>query len=95
MIQPPGVFFGEMMTDQKKKSGGQNDSPAAVSPYSPAAIRQFSQEVAAEFKKIVWPDRKVTLGLSGFVILLTVVLSLYLGAVDLILGKLVSLVLQR
>lgn len=83
------------MTDQKKKSGGQNDSPSAASPYSPAAIRQFSQEVTAEFKKIVWPDRKVTMGLSGFVILLTVVLSLYLGTVDFILGKLVSLVLQR
>jgi len=83
------------MTDQKKKSGGQIDSLPAVSPYSPAAIRQFSQEVVVEFKKIVWPDRKVTLGLSGFVILLTVVLSIYLGTVDFILGKLVSLVLQR
>jgi preprotein translocase subunit SecE len=83
------------MTDIKKKSGGQDDSPAAPSPYSLVGIRQFSQEVAAEFKKIVWPDRKVTMGLSGFVILLTVVLSIYLGTVDFVLGKLVSLVLQQ
>ncbi len=65
-----------------------------ISPYSPAGIRQFYLEVAAEFKKIVWPDRKVTLGLSGFVILLTVLLSIYLGTIDFILGRLVGLVLQ-
>jgi preprotein translocase subunit SecE len=82
------------MTDITKKSGRQDESPAVLSPYSPAGIRQFLQEVAAEFKKIVWPDRKMTLGLSGFVILLTVILSLYLGTVDFVLGKLVSLVLQ-
>ena len=61
---------------------------------APGNIRRFYHEVVAEFKKIVWPDRKVTFGLSGFVILLTVLLSIYLGAVDLILGKLVGLVLQ-
>lgn len=61
---------------------------------SPARIRQFYYEVVAEFKKIVWPDRKVTLGLSGFVVLLTVVLSVYLGAVDFVLGKLVGLILR-
>ncbi|CAK8720609.1 Protein translocase subunit SecE [Candidatus Electronema halotolerans] len=84
------------MTEKKKKSGreGQGAEHVAVSPYSPAGIKQFTLEVAAEFKKIVWPDRKVTLGLSGFVILLTVVLSIYLGTIDFILGKLVSLILQ-
>ena len=80
------------MTEKNKKNGSQE--AAAVSPYSPAGIKQFTLEVVAEFKKIVWPDRKVTLGLSGFVILLTVVLSIYLGTVDFILGKLVSLVLR-
>jgi len=61
---------------------------------SPASIKKFVQEVKAEFKKVVWPDRKVTSGLTGFVILLVVVISIYLGSVDLLLGKLVSLVLQ-
>ena len=62
--------------------------------FSPAAIRDFVQEVQAEFKKVVWPDRKVTVGLAGFVIVLVIVISIYLGTVDLLLGKLVSLVLQ-
>ncbi len=69
------------------------ESPQA-SPFSPHAIREFVQQVQAEFKKIVWPDKKVTMGLTGFVIVLVFVLSIYLGSVDLLLGKLVSSVLQ-
>ena len=85
------------MTSKKKKNNVQGSSKGKdVTTFilAPGNIRRFYHEVVVEFKKIVWPDRKVTLGLSGFVILLTVLLSVYLGAVDLILGKLVGLVLQ-
>uniref|UniRef100_UPI0040576985 preprotein translocase subunit SecE n=1 Tax=Candidatus Electrothrix sp. TaxID=2170559 RepID=UPI0040576985 len=89
------------MTSKKKKNNVQGGSKgkdagnnASSFVLAPGNIRRFYHEVVVEFKKIVWPDRKVTLGLSGFVILLTVLLSVYLGAVDLILGKLVGLVLQ-
>jgi preprotein translocase subunit SecE len=85
------------MTNKKKKSntkGGSGDDSASSFVFAPGNIRRFYHEVVVEFKKIVWPDRKVTFGLSGFVILLTVLLSVYLGSVDLILGKLVGLVLQ-
>ena len=85
------------MTTKKKKNNaksGATDEAGSSFVLAPGNIRRFYHEVVAEFKKIVWPDRKVTFGLSGFVILLTVLLSVYLGAVDLILGKLVGLVLQ-
>jgi preprotein translocase subunit SecE len=89
------------MANRKKKSSsksGQSRQAEVAVPkkslFAPATIREFYHEVVAEFKKIVWPDRKVTMGVTGFVILLTVVLSLYLGSVDFILGKLVSMVLQ-
>ena len=62
--------------------------------FTPTGIRTFLQEVHAEFKKIAWPGKKVTAGLTGFVLLLVVVISLYLGSVDLLLGKLVSTVLN-
>ena len=62
--------------------------------FSPAAVREFVLEVQAEFKKVVWPDKKVTAGLTGFVIVLVIVISMYLGSVDLLLGKLVSMVLR-
>ncbi|WP_339136703.1 MAG: preprotein translocase subunit SecE [Candidatus Electrothrix sp. GW3-4] len=85
------------MTTKKKKNnakGGAVEEGVSSFVLAPGNIRRFYHEVVAEFKKIVWPDRKVTFGLSGFVILLTVLLSVYLGTVDLILGKLVGLVLQ-
>ena len=89
------------MANKKKKNiskGGQSRqvevSVHKKSLWAPSTIREFYHEVVAEFKKIVWPDRKVTMGLTGFVVLLTIVLSLYLGSVDFVLGKLVSMVLQ-
>ncbi len=64
------------------------------SPFSPAQIKKFVAEVKTEFFKIVWPDRKTTLGLTGIVVTLTVILSLYLGSVDLLLGKLIGMFLR-
>ncbi len=64
------------------------------SPYSPAQIKKFVEEVKVEFLKIVWPDRKMTLGLTGVVVALTVVISIYLGTVDLLLGKVVASILR-
>jgi len=94
-------LVGNSMAKKKKGQGGkgrqvsrEQASPSGLALFSPRNIRLFVQQVQAEFKKIVWPDRKVTLGLTGLVIVLVVILSLYLGSVDLLLGKLVSLVLQ-
>ena len=56
--------------------------------------KSFSHEVKAEFNKIVWPDKKVTIGSTGVVIVLVFVISIYLGAVDLSVGKLVSYILR-
>ena len=64
------------------------------SPYSPSEIKKFIGEVQVEFSKIVWPDKKVTMGLTGIVVVLTIVVAAYLGTVDLFLGKLVSYLLR-
>ena len=69
------------------------DQPAVKS-FSPARIKEFSGEVKSEFKKIVWPDRKVTIGSTGVVIVLVFLVAVYLGAVDLFVGKLVSFILK-
>jgi len=71
----------------KKNSAVKSDKP---SPFSPAQIKKFIDEVKVEFFKIVWPDRKMTLGLTSVVVVLTVIVSIYLGSVDLLLGKAVS-----
>ena len=62
--------------------------------FSPARIREFFREVQVEFNKVVWPDKKVTTGLTGFVLLLVFVISIYLGSIDLLLGKIVTMVLR-
>ncbi len=90
------------MTKKKKGQSSKTRQPAraervapiGIALFYPSNIRNFVQQVQVEFKKIVWPDRKVTLGLTGFVLVLVVILSIYLGSVDLLLGKLVSFVLQ-
>lgn len=78
-------------TKLKKGSAVKAEEP---SPFSPAQIKKFVDEVKTEFFKIVWPDKKTTLGLTGIVATLTVVLSLYLGSVDLLLGKLIGMFLR-
>jgi len=79
---------------QKQAKRVEQASPTGIALFSPSNVRAFVQQVQVEFKKIVWPDRRVTLGLTGFVLVLVIILALYLGSVDLLLGKLVSLVLQ-
>ncbi len=75
----------------KGKSKGSNAAKTEkVSIFSPSQVKNFIEEVKTEFTKIVWPDKKMTLGLTGVVVVLTVVISIYLGSVDLLLGKVVS-----
>lgn len=78
-----------MATNTKAKKSS-TDKPEKPSPFTPAQIKKFIEEVKVEFLKIVWPDKKMTLGLTGVVVVLTVILSIYLGSVDLLLGKVVS-----
>ncbi len=81
---------GKLVGEGKKDITSQEPSAS----FSPSGIKIFFAEVQAEFRKIVWPAKKATAGLTGFVILLVIVISLYLGSVDLLLGKLVSTVLK-
>jgi preprotein translocase subunit SecE len=74
----------------KSKKSSTVSKEKEPSPFAPAQIKKFIEEVKVEFGKIVWPDKKMTMGLTGIVIVLTFVISAYLGTVDLLLGKLVS-----
>jgi preprotein translocase subunit SecE len=57
-------------------------------------LRLFWEQSQAEIKKVAWPDRKETLTTSAAVILLVLIMSLFLGGVDLGLGKLIESVLS-
>ena len=50
---------------------------------------QFVKEAWQELKKVTWPGRKETLGGTGVVLLLVVLISIYLGLIDFGLSRLV------
>lgn len=55
---------------------------------------QFLREVKAELKKVTWPSKKQTLGSTAVVIIVVMVISFFLGVVDLGLSSLMRAVLQ-
>jgi preprotein translocase subunit SecE len=55
---------------------------------------QFLREVKTELKKVTWPSRKQTMGSTVVVIVLVLIISIFLGVVDIGLSKLVQTILQ-
>lgn len=58
-------------------------------------IKQFFREVKVESKKVVYPDKDELIGSTWIVIVTVVLISLFLGVIDLSLTKLVGLVLRQ
>jgi preprotein translocase subunit SecE len=56
-------------------------------------ITTFLESVKIELGKVTWPTRKETIATTGVVVLITFLISLYLGACDVILSKLMRLIL--
>jgi preprotein translocase subunit SecE len=57
-------------------------------------IRTFLKEVKIEMKKVIFPNRDEVFGSTKVVIVTVVIISLFLGVVDIGLTKLVSHVLR-
>ena len=58
------------------------------------ATFQFLREVKVELKKVTWPSRKQTIGSTVVVLVLVLLISLFLGVVDMGLSQLIRVVLQ-
>jgi preprotein translocase subunit SecE len=56
--------------------------------------REFTQEVLAEFRKVTWPTRSELVNSTVVVIVVTVVIAFFLGAVDIVLARVVEWVLS-
>lgn len=52
---------------------------------------QFLKEVKMEAKKATFPSRKDTVATTGVVIVFVLIMSMYLGVVDFLLSKIMSL----
>jgi preprotein translocase subunit SecE len=56
-------------------------------------VREFVQEVLAEFRKVTWPSRQELVNSTVVVIVVTVVLAFFLGGVDIMLARAVEWIL--
>ena len=54
----------------------------------------FLKEVNEELKKVVWPTRPEVIRLTTVVILVSLIVGIYLGALDLIFTKLLALFIK-
>jgi preprotein translocase subunit SecE len=71
-----------------KKAGAIEKSKAAAKKFVDKSM-QFLREVKVELKKVTWPSRKQTMGSTlVVVIILVMIISLFLGLVDMGLSSL-------
>lgn len=84
-----------MAKDKTKSTRGKEQSaPAAGAQGKIAELVEFFKESQVEIKKVVWPSRKETITTCAAVLVVTVVIALYLGVVDLGLTKLIEFILS-
>jgi preprotein translocase subunit SecE len=55
--------------------------------------KNFFEEVKLELGKVTWPTRKETIATTWVVVAIVLLISLYLGACDVVLAKLMRLIL--
>jgi preprotein translocase subunit SecE len=56
-------------------------------------IMTYIESVKIELGKVTWPTRKETVATTSVVVLIVFIISLYLGACDIVLSKLMRLIL--
>ena len=56
--------------------------------------KNFLSDSRKELKKVVWPNKQQTLASTRVVLIFAVIVSLFLGLVDSILGRLVKFILS-
>lgn len=56
---------------------------------------QFFKEVIAELKKVTWPTRAETIKLTAVVIAISVIVGLFIGALDITFLRLTSALFNR
>ena len=79
---------------QKKQSAAMGTAAAKPKETIVSKSAQFLREVKVELKKVTWPSRKQTIGSTAVVIALVMLISLFLGVVDLGISSLIRVVLQ-
>ncbi len=53
----------------------------------PAISKNFATDIIEELKKVTWPSRKETVRLTSIVLLISLIIGLYIGIIDVLLTK--------
>lgn len=82
-----------------KKKGKKAEKQVAQAPQSGLVgkikeLKVFFEESKVEIKKVVWPTRKETITTCVAVLVVSLVIALYLGVVDLAFSKIVEAILS-
>jgi len=78
---------------QKKALTVAKKEPGKLKGYVDKSL-QFLREVKVELKKVTWPTRKQTLGSTVVVLILVMIISLFLGVIDIGLSSVIRVVLK-
>ena len=68
----------------KKKSKAKSDNP----------IVAYLKQTQAEIRKVHWPSRREATNLTGVVLAVTIVMSIFLSGMDFLFAQLVRLILS-
>jgi preprotein translocase subunit SecE len=57
-------------------------------------VQEFFKEVLAEFRRVIWPSRREIANSTVVVLVVTLVIAFFLGAVDIGLARVVERILR-
>jgi len=57
-------------------------------------IKNFFTEVKTELKKVVFPSKEEVIGSTKVVVVMVLIVAVFLGFIDLLLSKLISIVVK-
>jgi preprotein translocase subunit SecE len=58
-------------------------------------LLQYFREVVQELKKVSWPGRRETLGLTVLVVSITTLAALYIAGLDILFQKMMAVILRK
>lgn len=60
----------------------------------PNAIQRYFRETSGELRKVSWPTRPEAINLTIVVLIVTIIMSAYLGGLDFIFSRVIGLILR-
>ena len=93
-LQEETIIMASKEDRLAKSKKAEGNDPERGSAFRLGRVKEFATEVKNEFGKIVWPAKKQTVNTTAVVVVLVMIISFYLGAVDLLLGKIIGYVLR-